>query len=176
MTLHETSVNGVFVIEPERVEDERGFFATLFTASELAGRGIETVYPYHAISFNSVRWTLRGLHNQTPPHSEAKLVRCTAGRVFDVAVDVRADSPTYKSWTATELSAENRLVLAIPPGCVHGFLTLEDACELAYQLSQPLLSEAVGGIRWNDPGLDIPWPTEPRVISARDQSFPDHDW
>ena len=173
MTLHEANLPGAYVLEPELIEDERGFFARIFSADELAERGLEPAVTECSIAFNRVRWTLRGLHYQTPPHEETKIVRCTRGAVYDVIVDLRADSPAYGNWDAVELTAENRLALYIPAGCAHGYLTLEDEAELLYLISPGHMPEAAGGIRWNDPLLGIEWPALPRVISARDEAFPD---
>ena len=172
MIFRETELAGVIVIEPEQVRDERGFFARVFEEGEFQTRGIATRIAQCGISHNRVKGTLRGLHYQSPPHSEAKLVRCTRGRVFDVVVDLRHSSTTFGSWLAVTLSAENRYTLAIPEGCAHGFVTLEDDCELFYQISHPYNSGAAAGIRWNDPELAIAWPEEPRVISHRDRELP----
>ena len=173
MTLRETSLAGVFVIEPVRSEDERGFFARTFSAAEFAALGLEPAVAECSIAFNHARGTLRGLHYQVAPHQETKLVRCTRGTVWDVVADLRPDSPTYLGWQQVELSAENRLVLYVPGGCAHGYLTLEDACELQYQISEPYRLEAAAGARWNDPLLGIEWPEPPTVISPRDAAYPD---
>ena len=138
--------------------DERGFFARTFSAEEFARLGLNPMVAQCSISFNERRGTLRGLHLQAPPHTEAKLVRCTQGRMFDVAVDLRTASSTYLRWTATELSAENRRSLYVPEGCAHGFLTLADATEVSYQISRGYVAEAGSGYRWDDPAFGIDWP------------------
>ncbi|MBA2372065.1 MAG: dTDP-4-dehydrorhamnose 3,5-epimerase [Chloroflexi bacterium] len=172
MILNETTLPGVFIVEPEPMEDERGFFARVFGAAEFAERGLEAAVAECSIAYNPKRWTLRGLHYQLAPHQETKLVRCTRGAAYDVAVDLRLDSPTYLRWEAIELTAENRLALQVPPGCAHGYLTLEDGCELLYQISHRYEPAAAAGVRWNDPLIGIEWPTAPAVISQRDASFP----
>lgn len=173
MILRSTEIGGCFVVEPEFKEDERGFFARMFCAEEFTRRGLNACVAQCSISYNSSHGVLRGLHYQTDPWAEAKLVRCTSGRVFDVAVDLRPGSPTYATWTAVELSATNRLAIYIPEGCAHGFLTLEPSSELAYQISQPYHPEASAGIRWDDPSLAIAWPEVPSLtISARDRALP----
>jgi dTDP-4-dehydrorhamnose 3,5-epimerase len=170
--LRETTVPGVHVVETEPVEDERGFFARVFAAADFEERGLVAAVAECSISFNRARLTLRGLHYQHAPHEEAKLVRCTRGAVYDVALDLRRDSPTYLRWEAVELSSENRLALYVPPGCAHGFLTLEDGCELLYQISQRYEPASAAGVRWDDPSVGIEWPASPAVISERDASFP----
>jgi dTDP-4-dehydrorhamnose 3,5-epimerase len=172
MILRETSLAGAYVVVPEPVEDDRGFFARLFSAAEFVEHGLEAAVAECSVSYNHTRWTLRGLHYQRHPHQEAKLVRCTRGSVFDVALDLRRDSPTYLGWEAVELSVENRLALYVPPGCAHGYLTLEDGCELQYQISHRYMPDAADGVRWDDPLVGIEWPAAPVVISPRDASFP----
>jgi dTDP-4-dehydrorhamnose 3,5-epimerase len=173
MKLRETAVAGAYVVEPERANDERGFFARTFSAAAFSERGLEAAVAECSIAYNHLRGTLRGLHYQVAPHEEAKLVRCTRGSVYDVAVDLRSASPTYLGWAAVELSADDRLAFYVPPGCAHGYLTLIDETELQYQISEPQMPEAAAGVRWNDPGLGIEWPDTPQVISARDASYPD---
>ena len=169
-----TAVDGAVLIEPERYADQRGFFARVCGRSEFAERGLATEFAHTSISFNTRRGTLRGLHFQAPPHAEAKLVRCTRGAVWDVAVDLRPDSPTYLRHAAATLSAENRLVFYIPEGCAHGFVTIEDASEIAYQISAEYQSAAGRGVRWNDPAFGIAWPEPVVVISERDAEYPDY--
>jgi dTDP-4-dehydrorhamnose 3,5-epimerase len=173
VNLRETKLAGVFVVEPVRVEDERGFFARTFSADEFAALGLEPAVAECSIAYNSVRGTLRGLHFQVAPYQETKLVRCTRGAVYDVLVDLRPESPSYLSWQQIELSAENRLAVYVPAGCAHGYLTLEDGCELHYQISERFVPDAAAGIRWNDPLLQIEWPASPTVISPRDAAYPD---
>jgi dTDP-4-dehydrorhamnose 3,5-epimerase len=174
--LRETPVAGVYFAEPERIEDERGFFARTFSAAEFAARGLDTRVEQCSTSFNARRGTLRGLHFQAAPHGEAKLVRCTRGAIFDVAVDLRPDSPSYLRWVGAELSAGNGRALYIPEGCGHGFQTLVDDSEVHYQISTAYVPEAARGVRWDDPAFGIDWPPAPpggRTMSARDAGYPD---
>jgi dTDP-4-dehydrorhamnose 3,5-epimerase len=173
MIFKDTGIEGVWVIEPERHEDERGFFARTWDPQEFAERGLNPELAQCSISFNRARGTLRGLHYQAAPHEEAKLVRCTAGSIFDVVVDLRPDSSTFRDWFGVELSAENRLSLYVPEGCAHGFLTLADDSEVHYQISQAYVPEAGRGVRWNDAAFAIRWPGEVVVINERDGTYPD---
>jgi dTDP-4-dehydrorhamnose 3,5-epimerase len=173
--VEELAIPGVFALELEPVHDSRGFFARTYSATELAEHGIDFDVAQASVSFNERRGTLRGMHLQRPPHEEAKLVRCLAGSVHDVVVDLRAGSATQFRWLAVELSAERRNALYIPPGLAHGFVTLEDACELEYLISAEYEPSAATGARWDDPALGIAWPMEPEVISERDATFPDLD-
>jgi dTDP-4-dehydrorhamnose 3,5-epimerase len=173
MTFRETRVAGAFVIEAERHEDERGFFARTFSAEELGGHGLDGRVAESSLAYNPAAFTLRGLHYQRPPHEETKLVRCTRGSVYDVVVDLRDHSATRLHWDAVELSDENRLALYVPEGCAHGYLTLTDASELTYLISHPYVEEAAAGVRWDDPLIGIQWPAAPAVIGARDASYPD---
>jgi dTDP-4-dehydrorhamnose 3,5-epimerase len=164
---------GVYELTQEPVQDERGSFARLYDREELRGHGLELEVAQASVSSNTRRGTLRGLHFQRPPHEEAKLVRCLAGAVFDVVADLRADSPTRLRWVAVELSPEKRNAVFVPPGCAHGFLTLEDRCELEYLISASYDARAADGVRWNDAALGVEWPFDPNVISARDAALPD---
>jgi dTDP-4-dehydrorhamnose 3,5-epimerase len=168
-----TDIGCAWVIEPERLEDERGFFARTWDPEEFAQRGLNTELAQCSISYNRARGTLRGLHYQAAPYQEAKLVRCTAGAIFDVVVDLRPDSPTFRDWFGVELSPENRLATYVPEGCAHGFLTLDDDSEVHYQISQSYMPEAAKGVRWDDPAFAISWPGEVVVINDRDRSYPD---
>lgn len=173
MIFTETELAGCVVVDVERIEDARGFFARTFSADEFERRGMPDAPIECSVSFNERAGTVRGLHYQETPHAEAKLVRCTRGRIFDVAVDVRPGSPTFLRWTAVELSAENRRGLYVPEGCAHGFLTLEPSCEVSYQISQRYAPGAARGLRWDDPALAIAWPVVGEVtISHRDSSWP----
>ena len=165
-------IKGVFLIEPERYEDERGFFARTFCIEEFSAHGLDSVVAQCNVSYNRRRGTLRGLHYQAPPYAEVKLVRCTAGAAFDVVVDIRQDSPTFKKWLGVELSAKNRKMLYIPDGLAHGFQTLEDDTELFYQMSKAYVPEAARGIKWDDPVIGIAWPMAPLIVSSRDQNYP----
>jgi dTDP-4-dehydrorhamnose 3,5-epimerase len=176
MRFTETAVAGALVVEPDRIEDERGFFARTFSTDEFAARGLDSRVDQCSTSFNTRAGTLRGLHYQQAPHEEVKLVRCTRGAVYDVTVDLRADSPTYLRWAGVELSADNGRALFVPEGCAHGFQTLVDASEVLYQISTPWVPTAARGVRWDDPAFGIDWPPEPphgRTMSARDAEYPD---
>lgn len=174
MKFTETKLPGVYVIEPRRFEDERGFFAPSFTAKEFAARGMASVFVENNISFSKNRGTLRGLHYQAAPHGQAKLIRCTRGAIFDVAVDLRRQSPMFKQWTGVELSEENRSMLYLPGDCGHGFQTLADDTEVFYIVSTPYVPESSRGFRWNDPAFGIDWPdVGARVLIQRDQEYPD---
>ena len=167
-----TVVQGVFCIEPERHADDRGFFARTFCLHEFEAQR-ETFRPVQcSTSFNARRGTLRGLHYQAEPFGEEKLVRCTRGAIFDVAVDLRRDSPTFLEAATAVLSPGNGKQLYIPRGCAHGFLTLEDETEVEYMISELFAPEAASGLRWDDPKLHIDWPEHPRVISDRDRNWP----
>lgn len=163
---------GATIIEPEASADERGLFARLFDVNAFRERGLPTEFVQASTSYNSRRGTLRGLHYQASPHAEVKLVRCTAGAIFDVIVDVRPGSPSFGRWQSFELSGENRLTLVVPPGFAHGFQTLADGSEIFYQMTQPHVAAAERGILWNDPDLAIAWPLQPTVMSKRDQDLP----
>jgi dTDP-4-dehydrorhamnose 3,5-epimerase len=171
--LVETELAGVVVVEPELIHDERGFFARTLDVLEFERRGLDTRVVQCSISYNRAEGTLRGMHYQAAPYEETKLVRCEAGAVFDVAVDLRPSSPTFTRWVGVELTAENRRALCIPPGCAHGFLTLADASQVGYQISAPYSPDAARGVRWDDPAFGIEWPAEVRVINERDASYPD---
>lgn len=176
MNFTETKLKGVYVIEPQRFEDKRGFFSPSFSQREFEARGLASVFVENNISYNRRRGTLRGLHYQAMPYGQAKLVRCTRGVIFDVAVDLRPLSPTFRQWVGIELTAENRLMLYLPGDIGHGFQTLEDDTEVFYQVSTVYRPEAYRGLRWNDPAFSIAWPLpDERVILARDSSYPDFE-
>jgi dTDP-4-dehydrorhamnose 3,5-epimerase len=172
MIFSPTAVPGVWVLDPEPVEDERGFFARTFCAREFAARELETSWAQASVSFNRRRGTLRGMHWQAAPHEETKVVRCTAGALFDVVVDLREGSSAYARHVAFELTAENRRQVYVPPGCAHGFLTLADGSEVSYLISAFHEPSAARGVRFDDPRLGISWPLNPSVISARDRAWP----
>lgn len=172
MIFHETAVAGAWRIEPERVEDDRGFFARTWCRREFAASGLNPDLSQCSVSWNRRAGTLRGLHYQAAPHVEAKLVRCTRGALFDVVLDLRHGSPTEGRWASAELTADNRRLLYIPEGCAHGFLTLVDDTEVFYQISADYHPESSRGLRWDDPAAGIDWPAVPRVISARDEGWP----
>jgi len=172
MIFTESTLPGAYTIDMVRAQDERGFFARSFSAEEFAAHGLPTEMPQSSVSYNVRKGTLRGLHYQAPPHGEDKLVRCTAGAIFDVIVDLRSDSPTQRRWFATELTADSRRAIFIPRGFAHGFITLRDDTEVLYMISVPYVPGSERGVRWNDPALAIGWPIEPVVISARDAALP----
>jgi dTDP-4-dehydrorhamnose 3,5-epimerase len=173
MRFTKLDIVGAFLIEIEAHHDERGFFARTFCKSEFANHGMNATLVQCSTSFNARRGTLRGLHYQAAPHEETKIVRCTAGAIFDVIVDSRTRSSTFGTWFATELTSRNRRMMYVPEGVAHGFQTLEDESEVFYQISTEFTPEAGRGIRWDDPHLSIPWPLrEDRIISPRDAEFP----
>jgi dTDP-4-dehydrorhamnose 3,5-epimerase len=169
----ETKLAGAFVIEPERHEDERGFFARSFCREEFEARGLNPNVTQCNISFNKRKGTLRGMHFQAAPFAEAKLVRCTMGSIFDVIVDLRQASCTFKKHFAVELAATNRKMLYIPEEFAHGFQTLEDNTEVFYQMSQEYSAEHARGVRWDDPAFGIAWPEGERIMNERDRNYPD---
>lgn len=174
MTFRETELNGAFIIEPEKFEDERGFFARSFSADEFEAHGLTSVLVECSLSFNRRRHTIRGMHFQRAPHAQAKLVRCTAGAIYDVIIDLRPDSTTFGRWVGVELTAENRHMLYVPEGLAHGFQTLSDETEVFYQLSAPYMLASCGGVRWNDPAFAVRWRANDGVtINERDQAYPD---
>jgi dTDP-4-dehydrorhamnose 3,5-epimerase len=167
-----TPLAGVWIIDGERIEDERGFFARSWCQREFEPHGLNPRLVQCSVSFNRKKGTLRGMHYQIAPHEEAKLVRCTRGAIYDVAVDLRPASPTRKQWLAVELTAENGRALYIPEGCGHGFQTLADDTEVFYQMSEFYHPESARGVHWNDPQLKIPWPVASKIISPHDQNLP----
>jgi dTDP-4-dehydrorhamnose 3,5-epimerase len=172
-----TELSGVVVVELEPFVDERGSFTRTFDAELFAAHGLDPRVVQCNNSFNPQAGTLRGLHYQLAPHAECKFVRCAQGRVFDVAVDLRPDSPTHRRWVGVELSAHNRLCVVVPEGCAHGFQTLEDDSEVHYQTSAAYAPEADRGVRWDDPAFAIRWPQPPaggRILSVRDRAHPDY--
>lgn len=173
MIFTETRLRGAFVIEPERLEDERGFFARVWCQREFAAHGLSTALAQSNLSFNRQQGTLRGLHYQATPHQEIKLVRCTRGAIYDVIVDLRPESRTFKQHAVVVLSAENHKALYVPEGFAHGFQTLQDNTEVLYQMSAFYVPESARAVRWDDPGLAIAWPLPVSVISARDREAPD---
>ena len=167
-----TKLEGAYLLELERLEDERGFFARTWCRDELSAHGLNTDVAQCSISRNALAGTLRGLHFQTPPHEEVKLVRCTRGAIFDVIVDLRARSPTRGDWFGVELDAERGTALYIPKGFAHGFQTLADESEVFYMMSDPYVPEAAAGVPWDDPAFGIDWPLAVGAISERDRSWP----
>jgi dTDP-4-dehydrorhamnose 3,5-epimerase len=175
MKFTETSVSGAYLVEPEPRGDDRGFFARLWCQDEFAAHGLAAEFVQCNDSFSARRGTLRGLHYQIAPYAEVKLVRCVRGSVFDVLVDLRPESPTYRHWFGTELTARNRRMLYVPEGCAHGYLTLEDESEVVYPVSRPYRPEAERGIRWNDAQFGISWPEAGALtMSPKDERWPDY--
>jgi dTDP-4-dehydrorhamnose 3,5-epimerase len=175
----EVEIPGVFLVALDVDHDERGAFVRTFDRAAFAAHGLVSEFPQHSISWNRTSGTLRGLHFQAAPDQEAKLVRCASGEIYDVVVDLRDASPTKGQWFAVELRAADLTAIYIPEGCAHGFQTLRDDTEVSYLISAPHAPGSARGIRWDDPGLAIPWPDAPpsgRVISARDRSWPDFAW
>jgi dTDP-4-dehydrorhamnose 3,5-epimerase len=169
----ETKLRGAFIIEPEPVEDERGFFARAWCRREFAARGLNSTVAQCGLSFNKKRGTLRGMHYQVAPYEEVKIVRCTRGAIYDVIIDLRPESPTFKQYIAVVLSAENRKALYVPERVAHGLQTLEDETEVFYQISEFYAPESARGVRWNDPTFAIEWPPAERTIIERDATYPD---
>jgi dTDP-4-dehydrorhamnose 3,5-epimerase len=170
-----TDIDGAFIIDIDRLEDDRGFFARSYCRREFEERGLNPDLVQCNISFNKAEGTLRGLHSQAKPHQEAKVMRCTRGALFDVILDLRPDSPTWLKHVAVELTPENHKMLYAPEGVFHGFLTLAENTEIFYQMSEFYVPGVDLGVRWNDPAFGISWPAEPAVISDRDSSYADFD-
>lgn len=173
MIFRELELKGVFTIDLDPVVDDRGFFARSWCAQEFEENGLDARLVQCNISYNKVKGTLRGMHYQIAPAAEVKVVRCTSGTIYDVVVDLRPDSPTYKKSLSVFLSAENRRMLYIPQHFAHGFLTLADNTEVLYQMSEFYTPSCARGFRWNDPSLGISWMDEVKVISERDRTYPD---
>ncbi len=176
MIFRETQLAGAFLIEVEPFADDRGLFARTYDREEFEARGLNPEIAQVSTSYNRRRGTLRGLHFQLPPHEETKLVRITRGAVYDVLLDLRHDSETYRRWWATELSVENRRMVYIPEGLAHGFLTLADDTEVHYQISMPFTAEAYAGVRYDDPAFGIEWPEiGALIVSEKDRTLPDFE-
>lgn len=172
MIFTQTLLPGAFVVDPERREDARGFFARTWCRDEMAAHGLNTNMAQCSVSHNRARGTVRGMHFQAAPHEEAKCVRCTQGAVYDVLLDLRPASPTFAQWASVELTQANRRQVYIPAGVAHGFQTLTDDAEVFYQISEFYHPESARGVRWNDPHFGILWPLTDAVVSARDSAFP----
>ena len=173
MRFTKTALPDAYLIELEKIEDERGFFARSWCSSEVAEHGLNPRVVQCSISFNEKKGTLRGMHFQMAPHSEVKVVRCTMGAIYDVIIDLRPGSPTFKRWAAFELTAGNRRMVYIPENFAHGFQTLQPQTEVFYQMSAFYAPESSRGVRWNDPQFGIEWPKGDRIISPKDQQYPD---
>ena len=175
MKFTETFLKGAFIIEIERIGDERGFFGRQWCQNELSKMGLNSNIAQVNTSLNKEKGTLRGLHYQKSPHQETKLIRCIRGKIFDVIVDLRPDSPTFKKWIGLELTDNNYKMLYAPENFAHGFVTLEDNSEILYLVSEFYHPESEAGLRWNDSQFSIHWPTEVRIISEKDKNRPDFD-
>jgi dTDP-4-dehydrorhamnose 3,5-epimerase len=173
MILRDTPLPGVFIVDAEPIADDRGFFACFWSAEVFAARQLVTRFDHVSVSFNTLAGTLRGMHYQEAPFAETKLVRCVRGAIFDVAVDLRPQSASYRRWTGVDLTADNRRALYIPVGCAHGFLTLTDDAEVLYMIDAPYSAAHGRGARWNDPAFGIEWPGTVRVMNDRDAGYPD---
>jgi len=170
MNFTETKLKGAYIIDVKRIDDERGFFGRSYCSNEFTEFGLNTNAVQNNISYNSKKGTLRGMHMQKAPYGESKLVRCTRGAIYDVIVDMREDSPTFKQWIGVELTADNYRMLYVPEGFAHGFITLEDNTDVTYQVTQYYTPGFEQCFRWDDPAFAIQWPIEPVVISEKDQA------
>ena len=173
MRFTETTIQGVFVVDPDVFPDPRGEFVRAWVADDYRRQGLETTIAQCSVSQNPRRGTLRGLHFQTAPFDGAKTVRTTRGAIFDVAVDLRPDSPTFLAWVGVELTDSNRRALYVPPGCAHGYQTLVDDAEMMYFTSAPYAPAHQAGVRWDDPAFGIIWPLPPTLMHERDRAYPD---
>jgi dTDP-4-dehydrorhamnose 3,5-epimerase len=175
MHFSETPIAGAHVIDLEPRRDDRGFFARVWCRDEFASHGLSAEFVQCNDAFSARRGTLRGLHYQVAPHAEAKLIQCVRGAIFDVVVDLRPGSPTFRQWFGTELSAENHRMMYVPQGCAHGYLTLEDATEIVYPVTHAYRPSAERGVRWDDPQFGIAWPRAGSIIvSDKDRQWPDY--
>ena len=173
MIFNKTELKDAYIIEPEKLEDKRGFFARTWDTKIFEENGLNPKIVQCNISRSLKKGTLRGMHYQIDPYAETKIIRCTQGKICDVIIDLRENSPTYKKWQAFELSAENHKMLYVPEGFAHGFQSLEDDTEIFYQVSQFYNPESERGVRWNDPVFNIKWPLEEKIISEKDESLAD---
>ena len=172
MIFHKTKIEGLYIIESELKIDERGYFARIFCKEEFAKIGLNFEIVQVNRSLNLKKGTLRGMHFQKPPKAEDKIVQCLKGAIYDVAIDLRKDSPTYGEWLAEELNEESKKMFLIPKGCAHGFQTLTDNCELLYFMSEFFSPENASGVRWDDPFFNIPWPIKNPILSEGDKNWP----
>lgn len=173
MKFHQTNLKDAMLIDLERRGDDRGFFARTFCVDEFAAQGLPTEFVQQNTSYSANKGTLRGMHFQTAPHGEDKLIRCLRGAIVDIIIDLRPDSPTYKKWEAFELDDVNKRQLLVPKGFGHGFQTVSDHVEVTYLVSAKYTPSAEGGVRWNDPAFGITWPLEPTDMSDKDRNWPD---
>ncbi len=170
MIFEELKLKGAYFIKPEKREDDRGFFARVFCSEEFSAHELKQGLIQSNVSYNKKKGTLRGMHYQIDPHAEVKIVRCTAGAIIDVIIDMRPESATFRQWTSVRLSAENRCLLYVPEGFAHGYQTLADDTEVFYQTTAPYCAEAERGVRWNDPAFGIDWPLPIAAISLKDKN------
>ena len=175
MIFTETKLKGAYVIDLERVTDERGFFARRWCVKEFSSHGLSPAIVQVNIGHSATRGTIRGMHFQTAPHAEVKVVYCSRGALYDVMIDLRDGSPTKGQWVGAELTADNGRMLYVPEGFAHGYQTLEDETDLVYQTSQFYAKEAANGVRYNDPAFGIPWPLPVSIVSSGDKNWPDHE-
>ncbi|TCS64991.1 dTDP-4-dehydrorhamnose 3,5-epimerase [Varunaivibrio sulfuroxidans] len=173
MRIDKTPIGGVRTVDIDSHGDDRGFFARTYCRREFEAAGIDLTVAQTNLSVNKRRGTLRGLHFQGVPRPDPKLVQCVRGAIFDVAVDLRPASPTFRDWFGVELSAQNRRALFVPPGCAHGFLSLRDDTEVLYLMGEYYEPALAQGVRWDDPAFAIAWPIAPAVIAPRDRDYPD---
>lgn len=173
MQISPTQLQGVYLIQSQKVQDNRGYFMRTWSTNEFVAAGLESNWHYAAVAFNQQAGTLRGMHYQQSPYGEYKLVRCSRGALYDVIVDLRPESVTYLQHLAVELSEQNQLAVYIPPGFAHGYQTLMADTEASYNIATDYVPEAAAGLRWNDPSLGIHWPLDLTVISERDACYPD---
>lgn len=174
MIFTETALKGAFILEVKQLEDERGFFGRIWCKKEMEDHGLNGNVVQANMSYNKKKGTVRGMHFQHSPYAETKLIRCTKGAIYDVIIDLRKDSPTYKQWIGVELTEQNHKMLYVPENFAHGFITLEDDTEVAYQVTQYYTPGAEGGIRWNDPSFNIQWPVPVDLVSDKDKNHPDY--
>ena len=172
MKFTEMPIAGVILVELEPASDDRGFFARTYCREEFTRHGLDPEIAQCSMAFSAKAGTVRGMHYQRDPHGEVKLIRCTRGAVYDVVVDLRSDSSTFRRWYGVELSADNRRMLYIPRGIAHGYQSLQDGTEISYQMSTPYHPEAAAGVRWDDPAFGVIWPLEVTVIAERDRTYP----
>ncbi len=174
MKFTKTKVDGAYTIDVDRIGDERGYFGRLWCQREMIDQGLKANICQSNIGVSAKAGTLRGLHYQTPPYQEVKILRCTRGAVFDVVLDLRKDSPTYKQWHGVELTQDNATMLYVPEGCATGFYTLTDDAEINYHATEFYQPAAATGVRWNDSAFNIQWPGEPTIMSDNDMNWPDY--
>jgi dTDP-4-dehydrorhamnose 3,5-epimerase len=173
MKFRETNLEGAYIIEIEKLSDDRGFFARSWCRKEFEAQGLSPDLVQANVSYSYKKGTIRGMHYQIAPYQESKLIRCTRGAIYDVIIDLRPDSPTYKQWTGVELTVDNYTMFFVPKDFAHGFQTLTDETEIAYQVSQFYTPGSEKGIRYNDPNFNIQWPLEVTIISDKDRAWPD---